>query len=115
MTPERMIDPQAYYPEREREVSINWEDDPTVEQITLADNKNAQHGAARLRRVSIERMCKVAAAHRPLMWERKETPDNPHHGNIIYSESLSRPAQRMLAAALALHSEYVAPRKSAPA
>jgi hypothetical protein len=83
------------------ETSINWEDSPGVEQLTLRQ-ANASHGAARLHVEDIDYVRKWAA----IFAERRCLPDNPHHGNLLFNES-SQVRRRMIANALALAAKPV--------
>jgi len=97
-----------------KETSINWEDDSQVEGFTLADKTNALHGAARLSTAQIVQTSNsTIAVTTPLSCERRRLPNNPYHGNIVYSAQTNSRMERMLAAALALKSEFVPPASQA--
>jgi hypothetical protein len=114
-----VVQTQAFVPDAQtsskrsdsgRETSINWEDDGTVEQFTLSNN-NAQHGAARIQTSDIqETSAKTKMVKDPLFYERKIIPGNDYHGNIVFRSELKGHTVKMLAAALAIKSEFV-PRR----
>lgn len=91
-----------------KETSINWEDDVEAEKFTLADKNNARYGAARIMTDQIVQTSNTAAAlAMPLLCERQRLPENHYHCNIIYSANLNKRGERLLAAALALKSQFV--------
>ncbi len=93
-----------------REVSINWEDDSEAENFTLADKRNALHGAARLATAQIFETSNTAVAVAlPLTCERQRLTENEYHGNIVYAGNVNSRLEKMLAAALALKSKFVSP------
>jgi hypothetical protein len=93
-----------------RETSVNWEDDVQVENFTLSDKRNAQYGAARISKIHIAQTSDtVAAVTKPLSCERNRLPNNKYHGNIVYAAKVNARMEKMLAAALALKSKFIAP------
>jgi hypothetical protein len=97
------------------ETSVNWEDNSTVLQFTLADTTIAEFGAARIGLSQIHSIAKIAPnIPSALKCERKKLHGNPFHGNIVFSNSLENLQQKQLASALALASgEFIEPRIAA--
>lgn len=90
------------------EVSINWEDDETVAAFTQRQ-PNAQFGLARLRTEAVLQSNAATQSRDATTVERRAIPGNPFHGNLVFAESLEPWVQKLLAATLALHSEFVPP------
>ena len=88
------------------ETSVNWEDHPGVEQLTLVDRSTAEHGAARLPRAQIHSASRGAPLA-PLLCERQQLPGNDHHGNIVFPKGTARLIQVQLAGAMALKSQLI--------
>jgi hypothetical protein len=94
-----------------QETSINWEDDEQVEKFTLS-NDNGKYGAARISTVLIQSTSDEAKmVKNPLFYERKRLDGNDYHGNIVFKARLKNHTVKMLAAALALKSEFVPPHR----
>ena len=92
------------------ETSVNWEDDTSVLEFTLADQNIAQHGAARVLTDEIRHLSRTTVAvTMPLSCERKRLAGNPYHGNIVYSAKTPQLLQKQLAAALASKSKLILP------
>jgi len=88
-------------------MSVNWEDDASVEAFTLRQT-NAQHGAARVSTAFVLSFNRdISTAPPPLLCERAEREGNPHHGSVVYSKSVSKNRERQIAGSLALHSILV--------
>jgi hypothetical protein len=94
------------------EVSVNWEDDEHVEGRALAEFPKAAHGLARLARAQIERLNALPGARSALLCERQMLQNNPHHGNVVFRQGLSKLHTAMIAGALALASAHVPPAKT---
>jgi hypothetical protein len=93
-----------------RETSVNWEDTPEVEKFTFADKQKAQYGIARLATAAILHISStVPGILTPLNCERQRLPENNYHGNIVYSAKVKPKVEKMLAAAIALKSQFVPP------
>ncbi len=94
------------------ETSVNWEDDASVLDFTLANRSAAQHGAAQIDTVQINHISRnVKSIAMPLLCERKQTEKNPYHGNIVYAATAPKYLQKLLAASLALNSKLILPSK----
>ena len=117
---ENLIQTAAYVPDHRtsvtrtdggQETSINWEDDPKVEEFTLSNEDNAKYGAARISTSHIQATSdQTKMVKNPLFCERKPLNGNDYHGNIVFARELKKPTVKMLAAALALKSEFVSPQ-----
>jgi hypothetical protein len=94
-------------PDGGAEVSVNWEDDHTVESKALAEFPLAAHGLARLARAEVKRLNGVPGCIEALLCERHAQPGNPHHGNVVFRRGLSKQHTAMIAAALAVVSTHV--------
>jgi len=103
-----------------QETSINWEDDETVQELTLSQrdargNICYPHGIARLPRAWIDRVNELPGSESTLTYERRPTladpdrPDNPYHGNLVFRADLPTRAVRMIAGALALAATPLSP------
>jgi hypothetical protein len=90
------------------EVSINWEDDASVETRALAEWPQAAHGVARLPRAEVDRLNGIQSCLDALLCERQKLEDNPHHGNVVFRSGLAKLHVAMIAGALALASSHVA-------
>ncbi len=92
------------------ELSINWEDNEKVVGFTLKQPTSI-HGAARISRKAILGVNERRNCRDSVSCERRRLPNNPHHGNIVLSPpSLTRHEIGMLAAHLALDSDYIPPK-----
>lgn len=83
------------------ETSINWEDDDKVISYTL-NQPTSIHGALRLPRSVIDNVSGLPRSLNCLKYERKIAHNNPYHGNILFSSSLSTHIIRQIAGSLAL-------------
>ena len=93
-----------------KETSVNWEDDSQAEKLTLSDKNKAGYGAARIATADIAQTSNtVVAVATPLLCERKRLPENPYHGNIVFSAKVGKRMEMMLAASLALKSSFIPP------
>ena len=91
-----------------QETSINWEDDAEVEKFTLSNKDNAKFGAARISISHIQATSdQTKMVKNPLTYERKPLHGNDYHGNIVFKADVKKRTVKMLAAALALKSEFV--------
>ncbi len=118
VTAEGYISAEAFVPEPKtastrkdggREVSVNWEDDVEVEALTLRQ-QNAQHGAARVRKDEVLRIKARPSGEPALLCERAIIDaSNPYHGNVVYRKIVPKHQDNALAAAIAVHSEFVPP------
>ena len=88
------------------ETSVNWEDDSSVERLTLNDRSTAEHGAARLAHMHIQSMSRGAPVG-PLVCERQPLPGNDYHGNIVFPRGTPKVIRLQLAAAMALKSQLI--------
>jgi hypothetical protein len=89
------------------ETSINWEDTGDVVGKTLGD-VNGQFGAARVERSAIDLANKIANMQ-VVAWERRETPDNPHHGNLIFLDGIEKRKHKAFANAITLNAKPIPP------
>ena len=97
------------------ETSINWEDDSNACAFTLSRREQAEHGALRLKREVIDRLeQKTPNSLNKVRYVRSRTNDNPYHGDILFDTAHPKHAQKMIAAALALESQFIPPRQSEP-
>ena len=87
------------------ETSISWEDDSDVIRIVARDKGATAHGIARLPRVGLDSVVALPGCAGGLSYERREEPNNKHHGNLVFAAGLDKLVSRMIASALALHSE----------
>ena len=90
-----------------RENSINWEDDNSVIEFTLAQTKDDgtlhfKAGAVVIPTEEIERLSKRPTISSLLSYERKPLSDNPYHGNLLLSDTTSKANMKLIAAGLAL-------------
>jgi hypothetical protein len=81
------------------ELSINWEDDDTVEKFTLQtlrDNGSIKYkgGVARVGRNRIERLGKIEQFNGYIGYERSPLPDNPFHGNVLLHQDKVKQAPK---------------------
>jgi len=90
------------------EASINWEDDTDAVAFTLAD-PNGKYGAARLPTEVIATASRIVIAQDHLKGERKRTPRNPYHGNLVFVTGMSRRVQKAIANCLAVNARRVSP------
>jgi hypothetical protein len=90
------------------ETSVNWEDNSTIEALTLADQSIAQHGVARIATAVIEHTSRtVVTVKLPLSCERKPLAGKPYHGNIVFSANTPKVLRNQLAATLAMKSSLI--------
>lgn len=98
------------------ETSINWEDDDSVCKFTLSKRAQAEHGAARLKRAEIDRITNhTPNCQNKVRYVRSSKPDNPYHGDILFDMNPPKHVHKMIAAALALHSQVISPPNRDPA
>ena len=89
------------------EQSINWEDDESVIEFTLNQKKDNgeckyKSGVAILERYEIDRLSNRPTVNKVLSYERNIISGNKYHGNILINSNVPKPAQRKIAAGLAL-------------
>lgn len=89
------------------EQSINWEDNDSVVEFTLAQTRTGgevqfKGGAALIPRAEIDRLKNLPVTRGLLSYERQAKDDNPFHGNILLQAKTSKPTMRLIAAGLAL-------------
>jgi hypothetical protein len=123
VTAENRVETAAFVPDgrtaekredKGKEVSVNWEDNDTVLDMTFENRMQTAHGVARLQRSEVNALNVKTPPPPVVVYERRrddQNPDNKHHGNLVYRDGLSPPLEKMIAAALALASEFV-PRPS---
>jgi hypothetical protein len=111
-----IIKTEAYLPDLRTlkdgwaETSINWEDDTAVCEFTLAKRAQAEHGAARLERTEIDRIAsQVPDCRGKVRYVRSPLPDNIYHGDILFDMNPPKHVHKMIAAALALYSQFIPP------
>lgn len=92
------------------ELSINWEDGPHVEELTLA-TQHARHGAARVTRADLDHVNRFSRLDGVVAYERRVVENNPHHGNILYVEGPPVGLRASAAAMIAASSEFVPPKR----
>ena len=98
------------------EQSINWEDDGTVVDFTLSQQRGDgefqfRAGIAIIPRNEIDRLNTLHAIQGLLFYERHPLANNPYHGNILLKASVQKPTMKKIAAGLALIvSKTIAPR-----
>jgi hypothetical protein len=95
------------------ETSINWEDTNEVLQRTLG-HQNGRFGAGRVRRDHVQGVGRFQHSAGCRL-ERKldpDEPDNPHHGNILFSKGMSKGVVRAVANAIALDAKFVPPNSA---
>ena len=89
------------------EQSVNWQDDGSVIEFTLAQKKGDgtlqfTGGVVILPREEIDRLNNQPTVKNLLSYERQRIDGNPFHGNILIRADTPKPILRMLAAALAV-------------
>jgi hypothetical protein len=89
------------------ETSISWEDDDTVLAFTMRRRDQSGYGVARLSRAQIDVVRQLKHCLGALSYERARLVDNHFHGNLVFDKRSLKPTQKMIAAALALGSEFV--------
>lgn len=102
------------------EVSINWEDEVSVDEVGVLDftlqypdDKNPTtlafpHGAVKLSRSALDDVNGHPATPNTISYERQEiVGKNPYHGNIIYRTGLPSPTRTMIANVLAWNSSPI--------
>lgn len=104
-----------FYPMNNLEVSINWEDDQNALLFTLSQKRDDnefqfKYGVAILPLVKIDEIINECFLQEPISINREPLEDNPYHGNIVYKESLTKEAKRMIAGMLALNISSVIKR-----
>jgi hypothetical protein len=111
-----LIDAEAFFPDKgkprpngDTEASINWEDDASVEAMTLAD-ANGRYGAARLPLSEIARTMRREITAGAITAERTRLANNPYHGDIVFRSACSPKQRKMIASSFALESKWVRPR-----
>jgi len=75
----------------------------------MAAELNAQHGVAELATSSLAQLESKPQIRGILSHERRTTPGNPYHGNLLFNLRADKKHIRMIANALALHSSLVPP------
>jgi hypothetical protein len=88
------------------ETSVNWEDNPAVEVLTLNARATSEHGLARIKVADIYASSRGAPTA-PLLCERQPVEGNAHHGNIVFPGHVPKLLLTQLAAALALKSQLL--------
>lgn len=88
---------------------MNWEDGVGALRQLFEQRQASAHGAARLARGKIDESNEWPGIGGTLLCERQIAGGNPYHGNIVYASTLKGETRvvRMIAAALALRSEFV--------
>lgn len=89
------------------DISINWEDTPDALMQIRRNKNNSGHGVARVLLSDLEAVRKTSMFATGLYWERRQIPDNPYHGNIIYGVELPKHAVKAGAAFLAASAKIV--------
>ena len=118
ITLEKRICGSAFAPDKRttnqdgfQETSINWEDNQDVLDFCLKEFKDAfAFGAIKLPKKEIDSIIE----HEPPNWlsyERKQTPDNPFHGNILFNQEISTQYKRAIQGSLAQRSLLVKKNK----
>jgi hypothetical protein len=98
------------------EQSINWEDDNSVIEFTLAQKKadgdvQFKTGVVVIPREEIDRLNYRPTVKGLLSYERQPIQGNPFHGNILLRAGTSKPTMKLIAAGLALAIERVIPHQ----
>lgn len=96
------------------EQSINWEDDEGAIPFTLAQKRSDNSlqfrgGVAILSRADSDRISKLPAGN-GLSYERQKLDDNPYHGNLVLTGSMSKVRRRAIAGTLAVHVVKIIPQ-----
>lgn len=94
-------------PDGGSETSVNWEDDSSVEALTLADRATAEHGAARLPTSQVATASSGAPLSAPLACERSPKDGNQYHGNIVFPKGMTKIVRTQLAGALTVKSRLI--------
>jgi len=91
------------------EQSINWEDDDSVIEFTLKQEKENgvikfKAGVVIIPREGIDRLSKLSNVLGKISYERQslENNNNPYHGNILLKKNVPRHTMIMIAGTLAL-------------
>lgn len=98
------------------EESINWEDDDSVIEFTLNQKKDGDFqfkaGVAILPRKKIDEISnRYGMKELKLLSYERDTikkGENPYHGNILLRASITKPTKRLIQAALAMASLFIA-------
>lgn len=99
------------------EMSINWNDDEDVMQVTFEQKKKDTDqfqfkvGAAIMSKKELDRLCKKPQIKGGLAYERREVPGNRYHGNLLLRKGSSKGIKNLIASSLALCVEEVEFRK----
>jgi hypothetical protein len=93
--------------DRGREVSINWEDNERAIGYTFSQKIQSGHGIAKLPKCKIDTIQTLKSGPAQINYERKDAGDNTFHGNLVYSATCNKPAEKLIASALALASEFI--------
>ena len=85
------------------EQSINWEDDTSVIEFTLNQEKEDgelqfKAGAVLIPREEIDRLKNRPTVSGLISYERQPLENNPYHGNILLQARLPKPTMRKIAA-----------------
>lgn len=94
-------------PDGARETSIDWEDDSEVLHRAFARRDQSAHGIARVSRSEMDRIRRLRSCVDQFSYERHEIDGNPHHGNLLFARTCSKPIEKMIASALALDAELL--------
>jgi hypothetical protein len=89
------------------ENSINWEDDDSVVEFTLRQEKldgNLQFngGLVIVPTEELNRLRNRPTIKSLLSYRREPLPDNPFHGDLLLRDDTSKPTMKLIAAGLAL-------------
>ena len=89
------------------ETSINWDDATEVLAVTTRQI-NSQHGVAAVATAHLETL-ELQSEADVLSHERRPTPENPFHGNLLFLTTGQKKFQRLITSSLALFSNLIEP------
>ncbi len=90
------------------ETSINWADDENALHLTRS-HQNSQHGVAELQTLKLRELEANKDIQGILSHERRVIENNPYHGNLLFSMTVTPKYRSMVANALALYSSVIIP------
>lgn len=90
--------PKEPRPDGDWETSINWEDDDEALPFTQKQ-QNSQNGVVR---VSKEKFDMRLSDIKDVKYERHEMPGNSYHGNLVFTQGMSRTERKLICATIAL-------------
>lgn len=100
------------------EISITWNDEPESLDLIMSQTKEGtdeiqfKDGVAEISRIEIDEKMKPQIMLKNLLYERRPTPNNKYHGNLLVKNELNRQMKTMIKSQLALIAQgHILPNK----